>query len=348
MVELRRGIEEVRLSLLMLCFVAAASVASASATIIPDLDLSNLCDKADLIVVGRVMGQERIGTICLGAAEGNMHASLMGARVAVEKVIKGSLKSPSVTFRFSLPYAAIGYRGVSEGLFGAFFLAWDGKAYNVLNPYFPYLPAAPGGPLLEGNCIDKITSQLARVFISGDTSVQSRWTRWEAVRVLETVPTPEASRALRVAAQDKDPLVSVWAISALLSRDDISMLKCVEKLGTMPRDPNVENLTAQLGTAISRLRDKRAIPQLAHLVASSDVNVRRGAAAALRNTQDGAAIRSLAHALYDSDPEVQYQAVMGLAEITGTVGEWAPASDTFLKDRQRYLDHWREWARKRR
>jgi HEAT repeat protein len=82
------------------------------------------------------------------------------------------------------------------------------------------------------------------------------------------------------------------------------------------------------------------------LLRSSDVNVRRAAAAALRNTQNRAAIPSLAQgALQDSDREVQYEAVIGLAEITGMNGDWAPTYGAFLKEPQRYVDHWRECAK---
>jgi hypothetical protein len=331
--------------LLNLCFVASVSVALANATVIPHLDVPNLCDKADLVVIGRVVGHQRLGTTSLGPGEGNMLASLMLARVDVEKVLKGHLDTPSVTFRFVLPYEGIGYRGVSDGRFGIFFLRWVEEGYHVLDPYYPYVPAAPGAPPVAGNCVDKTTGELAHVFVSRDPSAQSRWTRWEAVRALETVPTPLASTALRAATEDKDPLVRVWAISALVSRGDISMLEQVEKLGTIPPDPRVENLTARLGSAIERVRDKRAIPQLARLLHSEDVNIRRGAAAALRNIHDGAVIMPLTQALYDSDRDVQYQAVIGLAEIMGAGSEWAPAYDTFLNDQGHYLTHWRDWAK---
>ncbi len=335
-------------SFFTMCFVGLVSFASANATIVPHLDLSSLYEKADLIVVGRIMGQQRLGTTSLGPAEGDMLASLMLARVDVEKVLKGHLDTPLVTFRFVLPYEGIGYRGVSDGRFGTFFLSWKGERYDVLNPYFPYVPAAPGGAPIEGNCVDKITGDLARVFVSRDPPVQSRWTLWEAVKALETIPTPLATKALRAAAEDKDPLVRVWAISALLSRDDFSMLDRVEKLGPVPSDPSVENLTAYLGPAIARLRDNRAIPRLARLLDSKDVNVRRGVAEALRSMRDPAGIEPLIKALDDPDDWVVMQAVFGLAETTGNL-EWGPPPlKEFKKQRAKYVTYWRNWAKSKR
>jgi HEAT repeat protein len=77
------------------------------------------------------------------------------------------------------------------------------------------------------------------------------------------------------------------------------------------------------------------------------VNLRRGASAGLRNTRDPAAVEPLTRALHDSDRDVQYQAVIGLAEITGTTGEWAPGYGLFLRAPERYVNHWQEWAKER-
>ena len=102
-----------------------------------------------------------------------------------------------------------------------------------------------------------------------------------------------------------------------------------------------------MGMSLPFIREPSAVPTLSDLVGAANVNIRRGAAAALRNTQDRAAIKPLARALNDTDPEVQYQAVIGLAEITGAPSEWSPASETFEKAPQLYLDYWREWAKSR-
>jgi hypothetical protein len=53
----------------------------------------------------------------------------------------------------------------------------------------------------------------------------------------------------------------------------------------------------------------------------------------------------LSKLLYNSDKEIRYEAVMGLAEITGQ-GSWGPAVNIFNSDEQRYLTYWREWAKK--
>jgi hypothetical protein len=314
-------------------------------TVRPNLDLKALADDADLVLVGRVIDHEESQRTTLGPLEGNLPAQVMRIRVGVEKVFKGQTNVSVISFKLVVDSAGIGYRDAPRGQFGVFFLRRAQEGYEVLDPYHPFVPAAPGAPQQGGNCLDKVVAELAHVFDLHDTSVQSRWVRWEAVKALESVPTPQATAALKAATHDPEPLVRIWAISALLNRGDTSMLEEVEKLGPIPPDPHVINLTGQLTSAMARIADKRAIPSLARLLQSRDVNIRRGAAMALRNTRDSAAIKPLTEALFDSDREVQYQAVIGLAEITGAPSEWSPASGTFDKDPKKYLDHWRDWAK---
>ncbi len=58
------------------------------------------------------------------------------------------------------------------------------------------------------------------------------------------------------------------------------------------------------------------------------------------------AVESLVIALNDNNRQVRYEGVIGLAELTGQ-DQWAPAIGTFESDEQKYLDHWKEWARTR-
>ncbi len=340
------------LSLVFLCFVLVLSEGVGRTAVVPHVDLRTLVEGADLIVVGRVTSEKKLESTTLGPAEGDFPAWLTMVRLDAERVIKGKPEVHTVDFRAVLPVEGVGaeaprYKAISVGQFGVFFLRKAETGYAVLDPYHPFVPAAPGAPRQARDYLDAVVGELAHTFDSNGPSVKSRWERWEGVTALETLQTSAATDALRIASKDPDPLVRIWAISALLARNDIPVLEQVEKLGPISGDPNVINLTSQLGFAIGKISDARAIPSLARLLNSKDVNIRRGAAAGLRNTRDGAAIQPLTQALFDTDRDVQYQAVIGLAEITGTVGEWAPAYPTFLTARQRYVRHWQEWAKER-
>jgi hypothetical protein len=319
-------------------------VASVNATGVAEINLPKLCDDADFVVSGQLMRQQSLGE----TTHDTTKAALMLAHVRVERVFKGRLEGATLPFRFVLPYAGIGYRGFTDGQVGIFFLRWKEGEYHVLDPYYPSVPSvplAPHEPLVEGTCVDRVTYALGRVFASKHPSVESRWTRWEAVRALESVQTPQATAALRTAAEDKDPLVRVWAMSALLSRNDLSMLDRVEKLPPIPPDPHVENLTARLRSGLERVRDPRAIPALARLLRSTDVNLRGGAVGAFRGMKDPAAIQPLATALNDPDDQIVWDAIMGLVEISGDLDHGpGPQEDFKGKQREEYVSYWRNWA----
>lgn len=314
------------------------------ASIVPPLDLTDLCERADLIVIGRVTDRrlEARTTIQIGSATVEGTSNL--AQVGVERVLKGE-KLSNVTFGFVLPARGLGYSGAPLGRFGVFFLRKAPERYEVLDPYHSYVVAAPGAAVREGSCLDQLTQAVAHVFSSADKPVQDRWSRWHAVRALETVKTPLATAALRTAAQDNDPLPRIWALGALLRRNDIAMLDTLEQAAASSTVPGVENLTAHLGSAIERIRDKQAIPQLARLVQAADVNLRRGAAGALRGIGGRASIEPLVRALEDPDDSVVLQAVYGLAEINGNL-DWGP-SENFAREREKYVQYWRNWAKAR-
>jgi hypothetical protein len=326
----------------ILGFAADAALAS----IIPLLDVSALCDRADLVIVGRVVDVRQRGPTIIVNDGTSSPGRLMVARLDVERVLKGAVDSTAFDFTFSLPSAPVVsslHTPITVGQFGVFLLRKADGDFEVLDPYYPSVVASPGGPGATGNLLDQVTAEVAGVFASRQTSPSLRE---QAVRVLRSVRTPAATVALRAASRGQPVNVRLSAIGALLSRNDISELAAAEHVLLHPPPGVNENLVAGLAYAIGGgVKDPRAIPTLARLLPSKNVYVRRAAAAALRNTRDGAAIKPLTEALYDSDREVQYQAVIGLAEITGTVGEWAPASGTFEQNPKRYLDHWREWAK---
>lgn len=332
------------LRLMAVCFsIALTAVLPAGATIVPSLDLPALAADSDLIAVGRVSAVHQKGWTTVHLTGGaSVPARSMFAQLDVEKALKGQLDGRTIRFVFSFPDVPIGYAGIRPEQFGVFFLRKSENGYAIVDPYHPFVGAVRGTPGVQGSLLDQITAEVARVLTSPETSAESRW---EAVRALETAQTPLTTDALKTAARDNALLPRVWAMAALLERNDTSVLATAADLLLSPNQDR--NLLGHLAYAVERVKDPKAVPILTRLLRSTDVNVRRGAAAALRNTLDKGAIGPLTKALSDSDPQVRYSGVIGLAEITGQMNEWAPAYETFLKDQQRYLTYWNNWARSR-
>jgi hypothetical protein len=332
-----------RLSLLLLSLLTLVEPSATEAALVPNLDLDSLCNHADLIVVGVVANVRREGEATVNGQAQSMEVPSMSAELNVQRVLKGKVASTKLSFTFLLHPPPAGV--IVRGQFGIFFFREAKSGIEILDRYHPYVVAAPGAPMTVGTYLDQVTAELAYATALAGTPPQAKR---EAVEALRTLPTPAATLALRTAAQDGDTNTRISALAALLARGNIDYLdQAVSAL--LSGDQGIDEflvwrLTSSLEFGV---KDPRAIPALGRLLHARRVPARRAATAALRNTQHGNAIKPLSEALYDNDSEVQYQAVIGLAEITSTTGEWAPASDTFLKDPQHYLDHWRDWAKSR-
>jgi HEAT repeat protein len=167
-----------------------------------------------------------------------------------------------------------------------------------------------------------------------------------AVRVLSSALTNRATELLRQAAKDRDSVVRMQSISALLNRNDIETLAIAERTLLNPPARTEPYLLDNISAALEGIKDPQAIPALQRLLRSSNSRTREGAVSALRQMHVMEAVEGLVIALGDNDRDVRYQGVIGLAELTGQ-NEWAPAIGTFESNEQKYLDHWKEWARNR-
>lgn len=330
---------------LLIGFISlTVSVLPSLASLIPNLDLPALARDSDLIAVGQVIGVREDGPTTVNIQGNILSARGMEAELKLDRLLKGQISSSAISVRFSLPRAPVNYGWIANGQFGVFFLHQGGDGYHVLDPYHPFVVAAPEAPSTNGSALDKITAELAYVITSGSASSQ---TRRDAVEALSTLKTVKAGIALQAAAHESEVAPQVLAIVALLERGDKSWIEPAAAI-LLSREKGLEGfLLWRLSAAIEEQKsvDPRAIPTLVRLLNSPDVPVRRAGAQALRNMRNRAAIRPLVGALRDSDQDVQYQAVIGLAEINGVTGEWAPGTELFNKDPEHYLKHWQEWAK---
>jgi hypothetical protein len=311
------------------------------AVLVPNLDLESLCNRADLIVVGVVADVRQQNETTIKGQPQSLNGPAMIAELNVRRVLKGQLADPKISFKFILPAAPAGI--ILRGQYGIFFFREAKAGIEILDRYHPYVVAAPSALVTTGTCLDQVTAELGHAATSEGAPPR---TRREAVEALRTISTPAATLALRSAAQDSDANTRILAIAALLARGNIDYLdEAVSALLSAKHGANGFLIWRLASSLEFGVRDRKAIPALVRLLRARYVPVRRAAAAALRNTHDRGAIEPLAEALHDPDREVQYQAVIGLAEITGAPSEWSPASGTFDKDPKKYLDHWRDWAK---
>jgi len=165
-----------------------------------------------------------------------------------------------------------------------------------------------------------------------------------ALYALSTIRTPHSTTLLRQGLKEKESALRLNAAGFLLLRNDLSGMNLAESSLLHPEGDVPGYILHNVAYAISEgVRDSNAVPSLSRLVRAEDVETRRAAASALRHTGSRSALEPLAQALRDGDFEVRYDAVIGMAEITGQ-SDWAPNMELFQSREQDFLRPWRESA----
>jgi HEAT repeat protein len=195
----------------------------------------------------------------------------------------------------------------------------------------------------QGSDLDRVIAEIAHVLTSTRPSTDDKV---GAITALERVNTQVAIKALRIAVDSSNINLRLRALAALLKKNDISKLDIAASTLLNEAAVSDQFLYVNLAGALRSVRNPDAIPVMIRLLESPAPHVRRAATSAIRNSGVDAAISPLAKALHDSDREVRYQAVIGLAEITGQ-DNWGPSVDLYARDEQRYLGYWQDWAKRR-
>jgi hypothetical protein len=308
------------------------------------LDLERLTNDADLIFIGRVNSTRARPPITTLVEAPGVVAQPMIASLSIDRLVKGVISAQTVDAEFVLVNVPSRYTRIEPTQFGIFFLKKNAQGtYGVLDPTYPYV-VAPSNPTVSvERGLDLVVDLVGQVLL-GATSIEDRRL---AVKTLSSARTEKATGLLRQGAKDRDAVVRMQSISALLNRDDVATLEAAETILLNPPADTEQYLLDNVSAALEGVRNPRAIPILQRLLKSSDSHTRLSVVAALRQMHISNAIEGLVIALSDENRDVRYEGVIGLAELTNQ-SEWGPAIDTFQKDEQRYLDHWKEWARNKR
>jgi HEAT repeat protein len=128
--------------------------------------------------------------------------------------------------------------------------------------------------------------------------------RSAAIAALDTVKIVAATAALRDAAKNNDATLRIHAAGALLRRNDISVMSTVENMLLRPAESE-KPMLGSVAFNLEGVKDPKAIPSLSRLLDAGDIQTRRGAVAALRNTGTPSAIEPLSKGLEDNDIEVR-------------------------------------------
>jgi len=308
--------------------------------------LDKLTADASLVAVGQITSVREVERTTVQLGNLTAPARAMVAELHVDHVLKGTTEgsSSSVSFHFVVPDEFIGWQSVTLLSYRVFFLAESSGELRLANPYYPSVVATPGAEMQGGTPIERVINQLGAVLESTQTPVQERR---EAVFALSSTTSPAAIHALGRAAEVKDVTLRLSVAAALLEHNDISTLQFAEDTLLKPDPALSADILHNLSYGIFvGVKDERAVPSLTRLLRAGSFETRRAAASALMHISSNSCIDPLLFATADSDLEVRYYSVVALAEITGQT-DWRPNMDDFVSDQQRYLNHWKDWAKNR-
>jgi HEAT repeats len=213
---------------------------------------------------------------------------------------------------------------------------------------------------LVGELIGVLTASPARLtdpvngvgnLVAAAPADQAQQVYYEAATALQTIPYAVAGSALGAIAASNQVPAPLWAMYSLFSMVDsddetakADYLASVQPILVNPQ-PGLAFSVSMLANALEgHLKSPKAVPTLAALLGSTQVAVRRAAAAVLGDIATPDVVEPLAKvALNDSDERVGFLAVRGLALATSAAK--APTTSTFRQQPDEILQFWRTWAR---
>jgi hypothetical protein len=317
----------------LLIGLAARPVA---AELLPTADVPAMVDASDLIVVGWATATQRR----------NPAGRSSDFIVSVARVLKGTHLA-RVGIRSNPSDLASGE--VREGQFGIFFLrrANDGGGYSVVDSANPALPASPQADIhqpAEADPLSRVAAELARFFTFRPPFGANQYRYEIAAAALKTIPYNVVDEPLHSLLNINAALTRIWIDNCLISFGDADNLAQVTPLLLNPPAGISFSISMFANAMKGGVKSPSAIPVLAELLSSRNVEIRRAAAYALRDIATADVIGPLGViALKDADEQVRYHAVSGLVEATGVAD--APGLAAFHDRPQQLLDFWAHWLR---
>jgi hypothetical protein len=351
---------------LLLLFVQGKSMASLCYGL--PMDLQAMTDSAPNIVYGTVVSTRYVGKCMFTTdrdASGMHPGSVDMANVQPSALNKGIVITYHNTFNGVDVYSAKikrlatlkgGYGGDTievqyydefTGLFemlhvgdhGIFFLDSESRPFNL---YHPFLPTANGiDPLpADGTPIEMIGKYMVKSLRADASDKVLEACTGECIQLRLK---KQAVEALYKLSTDGNVRISSYGLWGLLAfKDKRAFPNVVDFLLDPPDNVNLHAQYMGILSALGSLGTPSLASGVVPLLSASSVGVRREAIYALRIMGNPDSIPALANELWDEDSDIQYCAIMALADITGK-HEWGPTVDIFKKDPEGYLNKWRTW-----
>jgi hypothetical protein len=333
---------------------------------VPDVRFLEKC--ASLIVKGRVLDVRTVGTTEMRGQK----TPELAASIQVDSVLKGKVGGGTITIRHPRDPFPGGIQ-LRQGEYALYFLKdSQGGVYTFVDPLTAKMNITSRKVPLANAARTPMEKLEAELFASLSDPVPE--VARTALTQLDRVGRKSSAEALQTIAASRDPENRGMAYAGLIYLRNYSLLRQAIQFAEAPTtDSNIQYWESRIAASIGVIGDNRmrqaleatkymqvvrcpstilakqpldssVLPQLYPLLSSRNVELRRGAAHALRGICDSSSVPVLAQALNDSDRAVQYDAMMGLAALEDFPPDRpAPAETIFNKNPTKYLDGWKSW-----
>jgi HEAT repeat protein len=154
----------------------------------------------------------------------------------------------------------------------------EAAGYRILDPTYPAVIAPANAVLSKEGGLERTVNIVDQLLLTSRTAEDRR----VAVSVLRGALTDHATELLRQGTKDRDSVVRMQSISALLNRNDVETLAIAEQTLLNPPTGTDSYLLDNIAAALEGIKDLRAIPALQRLLQSSNDRTCIGSASALR------------------------------------------------------------------
>jgi HEAT repeat protein len=296
----------------------------------PVRNVRYLAEQSAVIVKGRVLSVTQVGT------------NEKTASFQADSVLKGNVPTKIITVAFSESTGAPSVALESNEYALLFLSKGRNESYAFADPQVGKLPIT-SRDVPSADAAPTTSGKLEAVLFASLSDPEAEVAR-TALQQVGNLGSVRSTLAIRDIAASGPPDSQGLAYIALLKLGDYSLLsqsiRFAEQAG---QDTELQRLQSGVAEAIGDIQDKTMLPVLNALLASPNLSLRRAAAKALRQIGDPSSARVLVTALDDSDRDVQYDAVMALAELFGASSDNAPAREAFDKNPGKYVNGWKTW-----
>ena len=326
-----------------LAILLLAAFASAQAGPTPgSQSLEPAFDAADLVCYGFV--RSVVPETMTTTNQAGTRTQRMRADIEVRGIYKSALNENSVIAGFTQTFP--GSRGgggptLSTGQSAILFLkAVRPDTYEFADRSLGAILFSSLAAQSEGKGLEKLQYALVAV-LDGDNHDD----RLRSFRMLHGFDHLSPSVISRIThfADSKDPLTALWAMSLLVKADVPDSVGRLSAYLDSYHEDIQDWVILNIHTDLAQIRDPKARTALESLTASKFSPIRDGAMRGLRRLRDPRSVPSLVRRLDDSDEDIQYLAVITLAETLGKYGELAPNMALFDKNPHKYKDLWKQW-----